>query len=132
MVAVQHTGCDGREFRDQDRTGYPTLAWAGVESRMRGILRAIEQWAAESDDGVKRLIIAVWAAFGLFIPLSTLIAAWFTVHSISSCSDAPRDQWKVRPPSTASAIPVTNDDSAAVRNRIAAAISSGAAGRRNA
>src|SRR6516162_5081156 len=38
-----------------------------------------------------------------------------------------RIQWKVRPPSTASAAPVTNDDSVAVRNRMAWAISSGSA-----
>ena len=35
------------------------------------------------------------------------------------------DQWNVRPPSTGSAMPVMNDDSSEVRNRIAAASSSG-------
>jgi len=39
-------------------------------------------------------------------------------------------QWKVRPPSTGNVTPVTNDASADIRNRIAAAISSADAGRR--
>src|ERR1700730_3159534 len=39
----------------------------------------------------------------------------------------PRIQWKVRPPSTASAAPVTKDDSVVVRNKMACAISSGSA-----
>ena len=39
----------------------------------------------------------------------------------------PRNQWKVRPPSTASAAPVTKDDSVLVRNKMACAISSGSA-----
>src|SRR6266404_3499703 len=36
-------------------------------------------------------------------------------------------QWKVRPPSTASAAPVIKDDSVPVRNRMACAISRGSA-----
>jgi hypothetical protein len=43
---------------------------------MKGVLRTIEQWASESDDRVKLIVVLVWAAFGVFVLLSTLIAAW--------------------------------------------------------
>jgi polyferredoxin len=43
---------------------------------MKRIFKAIEQWASDSDDRAKLLIILVWAAFGVFVLLSTLIAAW--------------------------------------------------------
>jgi hypothetical protein len=41
-----------------------------------GIFRAIEHWAAESDDRVRLLIILVWVGFGVLTLLSTLIAGW--------------------------------------------------------
>jgi hypothetical protein len=44
--------------------------------RMKAILKTIEQWASESDDRVKLLIILVWAGFGVLAVLSTLIVAW--------------------------------------------------------
>ena len=40
------------------------------------IFRAIELWASESDDRIRLLIILVWLGFGVFVLLSTLIAAW--------------------------------------------------------
>jgi polyferredoxin len=43
---------------------------------MKAILRTIELWVSESDDRVKLLIIFVWAGFGVFVLISTLIAAW--------------------------------------------------------
>jgi polyferredoxin len=43
---------------------------------MKAILRTIELWASENDDRVKLLIILVWAGFGAFVLISTLIAAW--------------------------------------------------------
>lgn len=43
---------------------------------MKAILRAIEQWASESEDRVKLLILLVWAGFGVVVLLSTLIVAW--------------------------------------------------------
>jgi Na+/H+ antiporter NhaD/arsenite permease-like protein len=43
---------------------------------MKGIFKAIEQWASESEERVKLLIILVWAGFGLVVLLSTLITAW--------------------------------------------------------
>jgi hypothetical protein len=46
---------------------------------MNGILKAIEQWASESDDRVKLVIVLVWAAFGAFVILSILITAWIVL-----------------------------------------------------
>ncbi len=43
---------------------------------MNSIFKSIEQWASESDDRVKLLIILVWAGFGILAILSTLIVAW--------------------------------------------------------
>ncbi len=40
------------------------------------VFRAIEQWASESDDRVRLLIIFVWMAFGIIVLITTAIVAW--------------------------------------------------------
>lgn len=57
-------------------------------------------------------------------PRTLVQAVGVRVQILPEKHNAP-DQWKVRPPSTGSAIPVMNEDSSDVRNRIAAASSSG-------
>ena len=40
------------------------------------LLKAIEQWASQSDDRVRLLIILIWAGFGILVLLVTSITAW--------------------------------------------------------
>ncbi len=40
-----------------------------------GLLKSIEKWASESDERSRLLVILIWAAFGVFVLISTLIAA---------------------------------------------------------
>jgi len=46
---------------------------------MKTILKGIELWVSASDERVKLLILMVWAGFGVFVLLSTLIAAWIAL-----------------------------------------------------
>jgi hypothetical protein len=46
---------------------------------MTRIFKAIEQWASESDERVRLMIILVWVALGIFVLLSTLVTAWIMV-----------------------------------------------------
>jgi polyferredoxin len=46
---------------------------------MTRIFKAIEQWASESDERVRLMIILIWVALGSFVLLSTLVTAWIMV-----------------------------------------------------
>jgi hypothetical protein len=43
--------------------------------KMTGVLRAIERWASANDDRMRLAIVLVWASFGMFVLITTLIAA---------------------------------------------------------
>jgi hypothetical protein len=55
------------------------FGFGGLRTGMTRIFKAIEQWASESDERIRLLIILVWVALGIFVLLSTLVTAWIMV-----------------------------------------------------
>ena len=63
----------------EDQGGMAILTGSAI--RMTRIFKSIEQWASESDDRVRLLIILIWAALGVIVLLAMLMAAWIMLPS---------------------------------------------------
>ena len=54
------------------------IAWAGGTTsgdEGNGVFKAIENWASQSDERARLLVMLIWAAFGLAVAVSTVVLA---------------------------------------------------------
>jgi hypothetical protein len=47
-----------------------------TELRMTGLVKAVEDWAAESDERVQLIVILIWASIGGMLLIGLGVAAW--------------------------------------------------------